>query len=278
MLKIRDFAKLADVSMVTLRYYDEIGLLRPAHVDPDTGYRFYTVDQLPSLHRILAFKDLGLGLTQIAELLREGVTPAALDGMLRIRQAQLARQIQSDQEQLARVEARLRMRADGGGPAYEVVCKPVKAMTAAALRMTDQDIEEFAHWVDLIESLLRRYDARASDHLMVLHGEHADDYDQQSVELIAPMPLGDARALAAHSQGRLRACTLPACPQMASVLHHGHPALAILAYQSLGIWMDANGYTIVGPRRKIALRRGADLTDSLTEIQFPIEKLDSLGR
>ena len=38
MLKIRDFAKLAEVSMTTLRYYDEIGLLKPIHVDPATGF------------------------------------------------------------------------------------------------------------------------------------------------------------------------------------------------------------------------------------------------
>jgi DNA-binding transcriptional MerR regulator len=62
MLKIRDFARLAEVSLTTLRYYDEIGLLKPIYVDPETGYRFYTMDQLPHLHRILAFKELGLGL------------------------------------------------------------------------------------------------------------------------------------------------------------------------------------------------------------------------
>ena len=52
MLKIRDFARLAEVSITTLRYYDEIGLLKPIHVDPETGYRFHTMDQLPHLHRI----------------------------------------------------------------------------------------------------------------------------------------------------------------------------------------------------------------------------------
>src|SRR5579859_7488287 len=85
MLKIRDFARLAEVSMTTLRYYDEIGLLKPIHVDPETGYRFYTIDQLPHLHRILAFKELGLGLTQIVEIIDEGVTPETLHGMLRLR-------------------------------------------------------------------------------------------------------------------------------------------------------------------------------------------------
>ena len=66
MIKIGDFARLSQVSVVTLRYYDEMDLLKPVKVDAFTGYRFYAVDQLPRLNRILALggvpKDVGLGL------------------------------------------------------------------------------------------------------------------------------------------------------------------------------------------------------------------------
>ena len=60
MIKIGDFARLGQVSVVTLRHYDEIGLLKPVTVDSFTGYRYYSVAQLPRLNRILALKDLGL--------------------------------------------------------------------------------------------------------------------------------------------------------------------------------------------------------------------------
>ena len=56
-IKIREFARLAHVSVVTLRHYDEIGLLKPVSVDRCTGYRYYSVAQLPRLNRILALKD-----------------------------------------------------------------------------------------------------------------------------------------------------------------------------------------------------------------------------
>src|SRR6266849_2937978 len=143
MLKIRDFARLAEVSMTTLRYYDEIGLLKPIYVDPETGYRFYTMDQLPHLHRILAFKELGLGLTQIAEILDEGVSPLALQGMLRLRQAQLQQQIQAEQEQLVRVEARLRSLEQGSSLlVYEVVLKAVRPITGVSLHPTTGDLAD----------------------------------------------------------------------------------------------------------------------------------------
>lgn len=274
MLKIRDFARLAEVSMTTLRYYDEIGLLKPIQVDPETGYRFYTMDQLPRLHRILAFKELGLGLTQIVEILDEGISPEALQGMLRLRQAQLQQQIQAEEEQLARIEARLRSLEHGSGlPTYEVVLKTVKPITGVSLRLTTADRAYQARWIGAIEAMLKRYGVNPTDHLLVLHAENEDECTSGSVEIVAPVDWRDAETLITRSEGQLARCELPAVPRMASTLHHGHPALVLSAYQALGTWMEHNAYTIVGPRRKIRLRRGDNLDDALTEIQFPVEKV-----
>ena len=68
MFKIGDFSRLAQVSVRMLRHYDKLGLLTPSHIDRFTGYRYYTIDQLPRLHRIIALKDLGLSLEQIGQL------------------------------------------------------------------------------------------------------------------------------------------------------------------------------------------------------------------
>jgi DNA-binding transcriptional MerR regulator len=274
MLKIRDFAKLAEVSMTTLRYYDEIGLLKPIHVDPETGYRFYTMDQLPHLHRILAFKELGLGLTQIIEILDEGISPEALQGMLRLRQAQLQQQLHAEQEQLVRIEARLRSLEQGSAlPAYEVVLKAVKAITGVSLHLTTADLTHHAHWIDAIDAMLKHYRVKPSDHLLVLHPESEDEHTPHSVEIVAPIDWRDATTLTTRSEGRLIQCELPAFPHMASILHHGPPSRVMPAYQALGTWMENNAYTIVGPRRKICLRRGEHLDDTLIEIQFPVEKV-----
>ena len=58
MIRIGDFSKLSQVSIKTLRYYDEMGLFKPSNVDRFTGYRYYSASQLPRLNRILAPKDL----------------------------------------------------------------------------------------------------------------------------------------------------------------------------------------------------------------------------
>ena len=65
MFRIGEFSQIARVSGRLLRYYDSIGLLRPVRIDPATGYRYYSADQLPRLNSILALKELGLSLDQV---------------------------------------------------------------------------------------------------------------------------------------------------------------------------------------------------------------------
>jgi DNA-binding transcriptional MerR regulator len=66
--QIGEFAELSGVSAKTLRFYDEIGVLRPARVDPRTGYRRYLLQQLEDLASILALKNLGVSLAQVRNL------------------------------------------------------------------------------------------------------------------------------------------------------------------------------------------------------------------
>ena len=55
MFRIGEFSKLMQVSVRMLRYYDEVGLLKPAQSDPWTGYRMYSVEQIPVLNRIYIY-------------------------------------------------------------------------------------------------------------------------------------------------------------------------------------------------------------------------------
>ena len=75
MIRIGDFSRISLVSIKTLRYYDEVGLLHPAKVDDFTGYRYYSFDRLSRLHRILALKDLGFSLEQIGRLCSTRILP-----------------------------------------------------------------------------------------------------------------------------------------------------------------------------------------------------------
>src|SRR5689334_176399 len=107
MIRIGEFSKLVQVPVPTLRYYDQVGLLKPVEVDPMTGYRYYSASQLPRLHRILALKGLGFSLDQIQTVLDEGLTPEQMRGMLRLRHAQISQHLAEAQSQLTEVEVYL---------------------------------------------------------------------------------------------------------------------------------------------------------------------------
>ena len=78
MFSIGEFARHGRVSVRMLRHYDTIGLLRPACVDPASGYRFYQASQLAELNRIIALKELGFTLPQVQSILAEKVSAAEL--------------------------------------------------------------------------------------------------------------------------------------------------------------------------------------------------------
>src|SRR4051812_47525550 len=107
MLTIGEFAGLGQVSPRMLRHYDDLGLLRPERVDPETGYRLYGINQLGRLHRLLALRDLGFTLEQISGLL-DDASVEQLRGMLRLRQVQMEQTVADEQGRLLRIEAHLR--------------------------------------------------------------------------------------------------------------------------------------------------------------------------
>ncbi len=107
MFRIGLFAKLCQVSVSALRYYDEIGLLSPSEVDPYTGYRYYLAEQAPRLNRINSLKELGLSLEDITKLLDDDLPFAQFQTMLRAKEQELETAITAHEEQLQRVRTRL---------------------------------------------------------------------------------------------------------------------------------------------------------------------------
>ena len=69
-LAIGDFSRMTHLSVKALRHYHDVGLLTPAEIDPVSGYRFYEPSQLPAAQVIRRFRDLGMPLDEIKEVLQ----------------------------------------------------------------------------------------------------------------------------------------------------------------------------------------------------------------
>ncbi|GHO68143.1 MerR family transcriptional regulator [Ktedonobacter sp. SOSP1-52] len=271
MFKIREFAEIAQVSTSTLRYYDDIGLFKPMRVDAETGYRYYAIDQLLRLNRILALKALGFELTQITACLDEELSPDALQGMLRLRQAKLQQHIQAEQEQLAHIEARLKyIEREGNNLSHEVVLKAVKSFPVISSRTQATGFLPNVHYANAFLDMLKQKEVSPDGPLLYLYNESSFSPVDFDVEIAVPIEHSSGSRLA-HDAGVIIQ-HLPEVPQMASILHHGSPHAIVEAYQALGTWIGVHGYTIAGPCRKVCLCWKGELNDYLTEVQFPVEK------
>ncbi|MFI9269697.1 MerR family transcriptional regulator [Kitasatospora sp. NPDC052896] len=272
MFTIGDFARHGRVSVRMLRHYDATGLLRPAHVDPVTGYRRYTAAQLARLNRVIALKDLGLSLRQVQEILDERVGTEELRTMLRLRRAELEDAMAVAAARLLRVEARLRaIESEGRMPMDDVVIKSVPVTRVAELTATAASFEpgDIGPVIGpLYGELFRRLDAAAVTPAGpgVAYYEDAPEGDGRitvhaAVQVSAPL-----------QDGAFRVLDLPHLDRAATIVHRGSMETVLPAAQALARWIDENGYQSAGYPREISLECPENRDDWVTELQAPVTR------
>ena len=273
MFTIGDFARHGRVSVRMLRHYDATGLLRPARVDPASGYRFYTASQLARLNRIVALKDLGFTLEQVGAMVEEKVSVEELHGMLRLRRAQLQSQIAADSARLVQVEARLRIiEMEGAMPAQDVQVKKIPAVRVAELNAAAASLEP-----DSITPVIRPLYAELGPRLgqagLTPGGPaiayYSDAQDGEGVLVHATLPV-NADSDAGESQG-IEIVDLPEV-EAATIVHHGSMDNVLATIQVLARWIEENGYQSAGYPRELYLECPEDEDKWVTELQEPITR------
>jgi DNA-binding transcriptional MerR regulator len=277
MFKIGDFSKISRVSVKTLHHYDEIGLLKPLHVDQFTGYRYYSTDQLMRLSRILALKELGFSLEQIKQLIDGDLDHQELRGMFKLRQAELQQDAEAIRNRLANLEIRLKQIEGTGYMAYEVTLKRVAPITIISAREVVASPELMRErcnaLMDEVCQGLAPMNVETDGLCLALYHENTT----RGVDVEMALQVTTPHAPAAL--GRVKVYQLPAVETMASVLYRGsYDAFDAVGqvYATLGKWIEQNGYRIIGPSREIYVQtpqpNASGAPDGVMEIQFPVEK------
>ena len=282
MFKIGEFSRLSRVSVRMLRHYDQLGLLTPSQTDPFTGYRYYSAEQLPRLNRIIALRDLGFSLEQIAGMLEEDLSADQLLGMLKLKRAEVEEQMKSEQQKLRRLEVRIRQMSEAPeGATYDVVLRDIEPELVAAYRELAADDDRIQQMFDMLETYVAQYDgARADKPPLSIY--YDDEYREKDMDIEVAVPL---RYPIPESE-IIRVRQLPRLSNVACVVHVGEYSDIYQAYNALLAWIEANEYQMAGPIREIYLRYGADgldfelpptyLADDnheyVTELQLSVEK------
>jgi DNA-binding transcriptional MerR regulator len=264
MFTVGGFARIGGVSAKVLRAWDAAGLFAPAWVDPSSGYRYYSPAQLPDLRRILALRDVGVGLAEIGALVGGG---ADLRATLERRRAALEDERREVERRLAALEIRVALGADGT-PEPDVVIRRLPAELVATFDLVNAPGDDIGSAFHELEVHVRDRAARAHRP----PGAIAD-------ENLIFVPL--RRAIAATERIGVR--RLPA-ERVASILHRGPYATLPAARTAMGDWATRAGHPTAGPLRIVYLQFGAEAdlrlprawtverdADFVTELQLPIE-------
>ena len=254
MIRIGDFARLAKISVRALRHYEAKGLLRPAHVDASSRYRYYDPQQLATLERLLLLKELGLPLAAIRELL--DVSPREFRLALVRHQALLQRRLAEQQALLARVsalEAWLHSERPAHGnesdSATVIRIKSYPPLRVYAMRST---VASRSNGItDMFEEAERRAKRSRTDGapLLLIHGA-PQLMSRLDVEVCVPI----------SSACRLRNVReIESEPYAASLTYRGPYEQPASLYRRMRKWLSQQKLTLARrPIREIYHRFGAD--------------------
>ena len=284
MIKIGDFSKLGHVTVKALHHYDELGLLKPAHIDRFTAYRYYTLDQLPRLNRILALKDLGFSLDQVAQLLDDNLSTVELRGMLRMKQSELAERVMLEESRLARVERRLQqIESQGSATEQEIAIKEIGQLHVLSTHgMAANDaafLLEREKLQDLLQQNLVHARLKPTGPWFVMLEELPNAADSREFELAVPINPGKSQRAGDWTGTPISLRSLSAVHSMASVIHEGDYNTINQTYTNLYAWFLANAYKISGPCREVYLpQKGINIEETqdaqtgFFELQCPVER------
>jgi len=267
-LTVGEFARITHLSVKTLRHYHQVGLLEPADVNPDTNYRYYRAEQVPTAQVIRRLRDLEMPVAEVKAVL------SAPDP--RARNALIAAHLDRLEAELAQTRAAvdsLRNLLQRPETAAAIVHRSVPATPAAGIAAVVDRADILAWWQGALGELhatVRAQGLYATGPSGGLFASEIFTRDRGEATVFVPVQ-GGVRAV-----GRVTPVVIPAA-ELAIISHPGPLHDADLSYATLGSYTADHEISIEGPLREYYLRGVQDTPDQAewrTEIGWPIFRAD----
>ncbi|HEX3022289.1 MAG TPA: MerR family transcriptional regulator [Lachnospiraceae bacterium] len=270
MFRIGEFSKLTQVSIRMLRYYDEMGLLKPAMVHAESGYRLYHADQIPLLNRILFLRDTGFSITEMKEIL-EHFEEDSIEELLKAKEQDCLHSIELEQAKLKKIRtARKDILTKQIDIHTNITIKSIPSYSVLSLRRKVRDYFcEGSLWEELYQYIVRkRYDIKETNQTLTIY--HDTEHKENEVDMEVCV-VTDIKGI---DDGPFTFHTTPSYERMLTFMVYGPYENIAGAYASFANWLEKSGqYKILGLSRQIG-HKGAwnepDPNNYLTEIQIPI--------
>ncbi len=266
MLPIGEFSKICSVTTKTLRYYDEIGLLKPSIVNEHNGYRFYDVKQLKTILFINKLKKYNFSLEEIDRILKDS-SGETLPRLIRQKKQQLQDFLENQQfilrqldEDIQKLEKGIDIMAYLDTITVELVETPPRNILYSRQHMSTDDYCKY--FGKLFETIARNKLTCIGGPIAIYHDKEFNPANNDT-EIAIPITerTPDTRELA----GGL----------CAKGIHRGAYSELSSTYSRIVQWMEENGYQLAAPPYEIYVtdpQTTASQEDYVTEIYFPIKK------
>ncbi len=264
--RIGMFAQMNRVTVKTLRYYDEVDLLHPESIDEENGYRYYTSNQMPLLHKTLALREIELSIQDIKKVLEGN----SRESLLLKKKTELMLEAAEIQKKIACIENYLV--GDTTDGEYHVVMKSLPEITVACMRVRLKNYGDLFNKMPDMGLLMEQAGCVClePDNCFTMYYEQGykeNDIDAEICEAVTELK---------EDYGDLKFKLFPKVELAACILHKGPYSTLPKTYQAIVHYMEEIGYEIVGHQREMYID-GIWNKDSeeqwLTEIQFPVRKI-----
>lgn len=243
MLKIGDFSRLSNTSVRMLRYYDEINLLKPITIDSSTGYRYYNANQLNVVNQISRYKELGISLDGIKEILENSDDLDFIKKFMKSHVDELNEERKNLEKQISLIENAI----NGLGQTdrylkYSVVLKTIPKREVASLRKKiSAREEEGILWVELNEEINRQKIPISKDcHSLAIY--HDNEYKDTDIDVEIQTAVNGS----GKDNENIKFFTAPEL-KVVSVTFSGSYEQRPQISKAIADWLDSSEYVIDGP-------------------------------
>jgi effector-binding domain-containing protein len=265
---IGEFSMVSRMSVKTLRFYDEQGLLKPAHIDPKSGYRYYSSAQLAEANLIRLLRSLELPLDEIQLFLRESDIAKRVS-VLEKHHRKMEKRLVEYNSIISSIESLIEGKESEMERKVETKEMADQPVLGKRFRTSLEKIEtDIGNAFQSIFSCLGESGQYPSGPPFALY--YGMEFDEKDIEMEICVPVGRIMGGKDDVDGREVAGGL-----MASTLHMGPYHQVAEAYQVLDLWIKENGYEYAGPAREIYLvgmGQVEDEADYRTEVLISIAK------
>lgn len=279
MFTIGEFASIGRVSVRMLRHYDQIGLLRPARIDPATGYRAYTATQLTTLSRIVELKGLGLTLEQVARVIWGNADDVEVETILESARLELQAAISDAGARLRRLDANLRrVRGETVMPTSRTITADVRSIDAQRVATLTRPAPGFGP--TNISPVVGPMFPESADLIraagIVDFGPAVALYeaDESGDGTGAIVTAGFVVPDGTRSIEGLEVHTLPGIAQAAVTVHRGEVSGIGESWDALVGWASENGFELAGVCREVYWTPGdRPQSEWVTDLVQPVHRV-----